>query len=227
MVYTTPQPFRQATSAPKRARGRPPKRASDCPETERLIRDAAIAVFAEKSYDAAGMREIAARAGVNVALIAHHFGSKLGLWQAVVVELGQLVQTQLFTHDEDFADPAAAEKAFRESMRRLIAFMCDHVSVPHFMMRDFSRETERANWVYEHLSKPSLANFARLVDILTRAGRMNDRAFAIQQMTVGTGIAAAIVRREQLVRVSPDLADEQMFRESLYQGLVEPLFLHG
>ncbi len=52
------------------------------------IREAVIAAarqqFAEKGYAAVGMREIAARAGVNQGLIHRHFGSKDGVLQAVL-----------------------------------------------------------------------------------------------------------------------------------------------
>ncbi|UOE43873.1 TetR family transcriptional regulator [Agromyces larvae] len=45
---------------------------------------AARVEFAEHGVDGATTRRIAARAGVDPAMIAHHFGSKDGLWQAVL-----------------------------------------------------------------------------------------------------------------------------------------------
>ncbi|MEM7268546.1 MAG: TetR family transcriptional regulator, partial [Pseudomonadota bacterium] len=50
---------------------------------ERII-SSACELFAEKGYDGAGVREIAARAGANVALINRYFGSKAGLFAAAV-----------------------------------------------------------------------------------------------------------------------------------------------
>jgi TetR/AcrR family transcriptional regulator, regulator of cefoperazone and chloramphenicol sensitivity len=46
------------------------------------IRDAAIALFAEKGIEAATIREIAQAAGVSSGLLRHHFGSKEGLRDA-------------------------------------------------------------------------------------------------------------------------------------------------
>ncbi|MCC6794377.1 MAG: TetR/AcrR family transcriptional regulator [Candidatus Hydrogenedentes bacterium] len=49
----------------------------------KLLRAAADA-FAAQGYDAASTRAIADRAGVNIALIAYHFGGKDGLFDAVI-----------------------------------------------------------------------------------------------------------------------------------------------
>jgi TetR/AcrR family transcriptional regulator, regulator of cefoperazone and chloramphenicol sensitivity len=46
------------------------------------IRDAAIALFAEKGIEAATIRDIAQAAGVSSGLLRHHFGSKEGLRDA-------------------------------------------------------------------------------------------------------------------------------------------------
>jgi AcrR family transcriptional regulator len=41
-------------------------------------------LFAERGIDAVSTREIAAAAGVAHGLVRHHFGSKVGLWDAVI-----------------------------------------------------------------------------------------------------------------------------------------------
>ncbi|MCK8681632.1 TetR/AcrR family transcriptional regulator [Streptomyces lichenis] len=50
---------------------------------------AASALFAERGYDRATVRDIAARAGVNQALLFRHFGSKQALFGEVVAQSGQ------------------------------------------------------------------------------------------------------------------------------------------
>src|SRR5882762_8534622 len=45
----------------------------------RLI-DAAMELFAEKGYEGASVRDLAAAAGVNVAAVSYHFGSKDALY---------------------------------------------------------------------------------------------------------------------------------------------------
>jgi AcrR family transcriptional regulator len=64
--------------------GREPARIGEGDRTARAtIRDAALALFAERGPDAVTVREIATEAGVSPALVLHHYGSKDGLRGAV------------------------------------------------------------------------------------------------------------------------------------------------
>lgn len=67
--------------APKRRRGRP--RAGESDARERILA-AAIDEFGEQGYDGATVRGIAARAGVDSALVHHHFGTKADLFGEAV-----------------------------------------------------------------------------------------------------------------------------------------------
>lgn len=62
-------------------------------EKKRRIRilDAAEFVFAARGYDGASLRAIAARAEVDVALIAHYFGSKQQLFEKVLSRYADIV----------------------------------------------------------------------------------------------------------------------------------------
>lgn len=66
-----------------------PGRRRDRAATETALLDAAKFVFAERGYDAATTREVAARAGVNEQLIQRYFGGKHGLLLAVVERFGR------------------------------------------------------------------------------------------------------------------------------------------
>ena len=57
------------------------------PETKAKIIAAAQEVFAEKGYSGAGTRDIAAAAGVSAALLQRYFGSKAGIFEAVLNNL--------------------------------------------------------------------------------------------------------------------------------------------
>jgi len=59
-------------------------RRRDKEATKKALIAAAVAVFAERGYDGATTKEVAARAGVNEGLIQRYFGGKAGLLQAIV-----------------------------------------------------------------------------------------------------------------------------------------------
>lgn len=66
---------------PKRRRGRPRAGGTD---TRSRIVEAAAHEFAATGYDGATMRAIAARAGVDAALVHHYFGTKADLFATVI-----------------------------------------------------------------------------------------------------------------------------------------------
>jgi AcrR family transcriptional regulator len=74
-------------SAPQRRRTsalRPTGRRPGNPDTREAVLAAARAAFAEKGYDGATIRGIAAAAGVDPALVHHYFGNKDKLFLAAV-----------------------------------------------------------------------------------------------------------------------------------------------
>lgn len=66
--------------APPRRRGR----RSGGADTKAALLAAARAVFAEQGYQGATVRTIAARAGVDAAMVNHWFGGKQGLFAAII-----------------------------------------------------------------------------------------------------------------------------------------------
>lgn len=85
---------------------------------ERLLA-AAISLFSEQGYAATGTRAIAARAGCNVALISHYFGSKEGLLREVIVR-------GIATVGDELRALRAAPVSPEERLARFIDYMVDH-----------------------------------------------------------------------------------------------------
>jgi AcrR family transcriptional regulator len=69
---------------PERPAQTQPKRRRNAAATRSAIFEAATRRFAYQGYEHAGLREIAADAGVNAAMVNRYFGSKEGLFTEVV-----------------------------------------------------------------------------------------------------------------------------------------------
>ena len=63
--------------------------ARDAQASRRALLEAADALFDERGYDAATVRDIGERAGVDAALIARYFGGKEGLYLATLQQEGR------------------------------------------------------------------------------------------------------------------------------------------
>ncbi|ANZ20325.1 TetR family transcriptional regulator [Streptomyces noursei] len=78
-----------ARPAGEARRGGAGEQRRDAQGTRRLLLDAASELFAERGYERATVRDIAARAGVNQALLFRYFGSKKALFGEVMARGGQ------------------------------------------------------------------------------------------------------------------------------------------
>lgn len=64
-------------------------------DTARRILLAAIEVFADEGYEGASTRSLASHAGVNAPAIQYYFGSKEGLYRAVIAHIANIVEARL------------------------------------------------------------------------------------------------------------------------------------
>jgi AcrR family transcriptional regulator len=88
---------------------------------ERILR-VATRLFGERGFDAVTTRTIAAAAGLNVATVAHHTGSKADLYEAVFARLHQHEAAML---DAQLAGVAPADVADPVRVRRVLRDLVD------------------------------------------------------------------------------------------------------
>ncbi len=91
-------------------------------ETKQKILDTAERLFAENGYSATSLRHIIAEAGVNLAAIHYHFGSKQDLLdQLVLRKAGPLNERRLKLLDQFETEAAPAPPSVEKIMEALIA----------------------------------------------------------------------------------------------------------
>ncbi|WP_264923896.1 TetR/AcrR family transcriptional regulator [Streptomyces sp. A012304] len=135
---------------------------------EQSILQRGLEAFAELGYDGGSARELARRLGVSHNFINDRYGSKAAFWRAVV---DSALSAQLA--DLPQPDPALDDA---EQLRLLIAgFYRSAVDTPligRVLVNEFSRDTERLDYLYERYMAPILQRMASSVERLVAAGRM-------------------------------------------------------
>jgi AcrR family transcriptional regulator len=105
-------------------------------DTRRRILDTALEVFATEGYEGASTRQLAERAGVNLPAIQYYFGSKEGLFRAVIDSIIERTETHMAPLAAEvqaaLADPATSREALIELLCRMLeAFVSLVTGGPH------------------------------------------------------------------------------------------------
>lgn len=143
-------------TTPRRGPGRP-KRA-DQRATPEVIVEAAAGLFARRGFDAVGMREVAAAAGVDVATVHHHVGTKAALYDACfarvfAAESTALVRAVDAAREALPAGPAAALAGLHELVDVFIDFLEDRPETTGLWLRRWL-EPDRHAELDERYSNP-------------------------------------------------------------------------
>src|SRR5262245_49398976 len=102
-------------------------------ETDAALLDSATEVFSAHGFAGARVDSIARLAKVNKAMIYYHFGSKRGLYQAVLLRLfqGVLEEIEKVSHHEP--DPRRRLISFYAGVARIFS---ERPALPRIMLRE-------------------------------------------------------------------------------------------
>jgi TetR/AcrR family transcriptional regulator len=204
------------TETVRRGRGRPRK--SEDPKHGVILR-AALRAFAQGGYEGTNLRRIATDADVDVALIAHHFGSKLGLWKAVVDSLAarRLTATEETLVSSDKADIA---DRVRLALRSYIDSNSDVPEFGMFVTQEMQRSGERRDYVYEHLVKPYHDLLAPLIREAIAAGVIRPQDPDMLFFLLVTSVSTSVAIRPLIARFSEAVGSVDHFRGALEQSVM-------
>jgi TetR/AcrR family transcriptional regulator len=138
-------------------------------KTREMILDGALAEFSEKGFDGARIDEIALRAGVNKNLLYHHYGSKDGLFTALLERTYDTIRRRQNDLQLRGMDPV-------EGMRRLVVFTGRiWVQFPEFVRLLQSENLNggrhvRASGEIQRMYNPLLETINELLERGTRMG---------------------------------------------------------
>ncbi|WNC93514.1 TetR/AcrR family transcriptional regulator [Paraburkholderia sp. FT54] len=122
-------------------------------ETRSAILNAALAEFSSKGFEAASIRSIADRIGMQHPLITYHFRSKEILWQAVAEYVFERVRQE---HDASLSSfgPASATDRLKLAYRALFRFTVNFPEFHRFILQESLGHSARLQWLADSILKP-------------------------------------------------------------------------
>ncbi len=184
-----------------RSRGRPKKGQEF--DMDAML-NAAITCFAENGFDKASLRMIAERAGVDVALISYRYGSKLGLWTAVVDTVAAEGLALIEAWPQEHALLTPNEKV-RQLCRDLIKLIERRPLFAHILTNELmlGGENERKDLIAELIARPvsmRISAYIRQVrgTVDTKTGLNLELSLLLAMPTIGF----AITTRDFLSKLS-------------------------
>jgi TetR/AcrR family transcriptional regulator len=143
-------------------------RPSADPTRDRILA-AAVDLFAERSFDGATTREIAARAGVTQPLLNYHYRSKDELWRAGVDSLFEALTSATTAHREVLrgVDELTAAKL---RVREFVTFSARNPQLHRIITQESKADSARMDYLVEHHVRPLYESTVALFEHLVRDG---------------------------------------------------------
>ncbi|MEU9151359.1 helix-turn-helix domain-containing protein [Streptomyces sp. NPDC048417] len=188
------------------------RRRRDATATRRALLLAARARFTRLGYDRTTLRDVAADAGVNLALVKRYFGSKEGLFKAA------LVSTPRFLGDEEEFPRGRAALAEALSRQLAAGAWTEFGEHPVLMLLRDSGDEQVAE-----LRRRALEEFGRQVLEASGAASAPD-ALLRAELLVALGVGVAVVRSAVGLRPLADAAPEDLVGplRDVVDALLEP-----
>jgi AcrR family transcriptional regulator len=174
-------------------------------DTRTKLLDAAGQVFAESGFQTATVREICARAGVNVALINYHFGDKLELYTEVLrLSVGAsgngIIQKAI-------ASTAPPKEAFRELIHAMLLRVCrgDRPGWQfRLMVHELAQPTPAMSSVIDETMRPIYDRFRALIGMMLQLPTDHDTV-RLSTHSVIAQVVHYVHARSVVSRLWPDL----------------------
>ena len=109
--------------------------------TEEKIKEAARIIFMEKGYAAAGMRDIATKAGVNLSLVNYYYRSKKNIFQIIMLEKMHKIFGSIIPYMID--ENTSLEEKIKHISTVYIDTISEDPNLPLFVFSELQKESGR------------------------------------------------------------------------------------
>jgi len=105
------------------------------------IMDAAISLFNTKGFNGTTVRDISAKANVNVATISYYFNGKNGLLEQCFITFFESYLKELEEAFEELPHLGAKE-CLKNAVRQIMNFQFNHIALSRFVWREVSIDSQ-------------------------------------------------------------------------------------
>ena len=166
-------------------------RASEQEDARARLIDAAIKLFAEKGYEGTSVRDLATAAGVNVAAVSYHFGSKDALYtealRSCLAPCGEMRERMQKHLDAALKNRSckSAEEALRGCIQNFLEVLVSPAAKhSHLVMREQSEGKQRFEPVIREFFQP-VGSILREVILMLAPGLPEMRVFMVISGIIG------------------------------------------
>jgi TetR/AcrR family transcriptional regulator len=191
---------------------------------DRLL-EAAIALFAERGYEAVSTGQVAKKAELTQSMVHYYFGSKANLWQAAVQHLmrrrGGIFQIHSIQLDLRDVDPASRLKVL---IRRFVQANAADPDLTRILVHEAIARTPRLQWLAMRYMRQGYELFNETIQEGIDAGVLRPLdPKEVTNVIVGAG-ALTINLGTLLAEVYDDPSRESINAEQLSNTLIELIF---
>ena len=185
---------------------------------------AALEAFAEKGFDGATTRDIAARAGVTLGLVQYYFGGKANLWRAAVDRAFGELRVGL---EGVLADPGPADdtERLRLMIRGHVHFVARNPEFVWIMHDEGKRRGPRMRWLVDRHVKPLFDGLFPLIERAQEAGTLPAGIAPVHFIYILAGAAGIIFHQAEECKRIAAIDPNDPAEVEAHARAVEHLFL--
>lgn len=177
---------------------------------------AAQSAFAKYGFEGASLRGIAAEAKVDPALVAHYFGSKEALWEAVIERLAHalgplIAELQELQHQVQTPIQTRVKKA----LRHLVSATCEEPEVGMFLSSIGAEKGERLNLLVKKLLRPYHDAFQPLLVEAMREKVIAKQPIKVLYFMLLNSVAMTISYRDILQKFGKRFRDADQLKRDM------------
>ncbi len=182
---------------------------TDTASSKDRILDVAERLFAQRGFAATSMRNIAQGAGVNVATLYYHCGSKDELFVSIYA---RVVEQMIGWIGETFKAGGDFRFMVTEVLDHVIEYLALHPSIPRLLVRSDLGEMSKADDDKRAVYRPLLETVTRVMNARVERGEIRNidpLTFVRAAQGVVTYVALGLTRDQDLM-APPSIDPEQL-----------------